>query len=78
MKWNNNVPAPWPAVPISQPLRAAVKTYLFLVPIPIPNSSNFWIRNTESELYKKLGNGNGIGIEFGHKSETVTEFRFRP
>ena len=78
MKWNNNVPAPWPVVPISQPLRAAVKTYLFLVPIPIPNLSNFWIRNTESELYKKLGNGNGIGIEFGHKSETVTEFRFRP
>ena len=78
MKWKNSVPAPWSAVPISQSLRAAVESYLFSVPIPILNSSNFWIRKTESELYKKLGNGNGIGNELEHKSETVTEFRFRP
>ena len=78
MKCNNNVPAPCPAVPISQPFRAAVKIYLFLVPIPIPNSSNFWIRNTESELYKKLGNGNGIGNVFFTQFGNGTEFRFRP
>ena len=50
MKWNNNFPAPRPAVPASQvpglwgQLRwptSYVKNYLLLVPIPIPKLSDF-------------------------------------
>ena len=40
-------------------------SYSFLVPIVIPKSPDFLIRNAESELHKKIGNGNEIGNNLG-------------
>ena len=84
MKLNNNVTAPCSAVPGSHlcgQLRwptTCVENYLFLVPFQIPNSSDFRIQNTESDLYKKVRNGNGIGNELCAQVGTRgREFRFR-